>query len=295
MHATSLGGGVFQANVSSNFPFSISGSIVAGNIGGGGRRVAKDPAEHARRQLQPDRHGDNAHLRRQQRRHERPPLGPLADNGGPTPDPRDAGQQPGDQCGRPGRCTTGSDQRGDRLARVFGGRIDIGAYERQTLVAAMFGVSIAADELNTALRWVSLREAIDSANGSVGANTVTFAGALTSGGPAYIYLQRGELAIRDPVTVNGPGADLLTIYQATIHNRVLNIDDGSGTPDAVEISRSDDFGRPVQWQRRWRRHPQRRASHHQRQRDQRKLYLWIGRRHLSDRRQSDHRRQHYQR
>ena len=44
---------------------------------------------------------------------------------------------------------------------------------------------------------LSLREALSLANGSSGANTITFAAALTSGGPATILLTRGELAIRD--------------------------------------------------------------------------------------------------
>ena len=84
---------------------------------------------------------------------------------------------------------------------------------------------------------LSLREAISLANGSLGANTITFAASLTSGGPATINLTSlGDLAITDSLTINGPGANLLTIkaYDPDASgtndgdgSRVFNIDDGS--------------------------------------------------------------------
>ena len=50
----------------------------------------------------------------------------------------------------------------------------------------------------------SLREAIFATNLVGGADTIEFAAALTSGGPATILLTQGELAITDSLTINGP-------------------------------------------------------------------------------------------
>src|SRR5262249_49821319 len=84
-----------------------------------------------------------------------------------------------------------------------------------------------------------LREATDLANGSVGPDVISFAAAITNGGPAVIVLTHGELAIRDALTIQGPGATLLTINSQgsdpTPTNtpgdgaRALNFDDGSLT------------------------------------------------------------------
>ena len=50
----------------------------------------------------------------------------------------------------------------------------------------------------------SLREAIFATNLVGGADTIEFAAALTSGGPATITLTQGELAITDALAINGP-------------------------------------------------------------------------------------------
>ena len=57
----------------------------------------------------------------------------------------------------------------------------------------------------------SLREAVFATNLVGGADTIQFAAALTSGGPATLTLTQGELKITDALSINGPGADLLTI------------------------------------------------------------------------------------
>jgi len=72
---------------------------------------------------------------------------------------------------------------------------------------------------------LSLREAIELANannyeGVV--DTIRFDPVLTAGGPATILLTHGELAITDSLTINGPGADLLTI-DAQQQSRILNV------------------------------------------------------------------------
>ena len=59
---------------------------------------------------------------------------------------------------------------------------------------------------------LSLREAIRLANENVGqADTITFAAALTAGGPAAITLSLEQLLITDTVTITGPRANLLTV------------------------------------------------------------------------------------
>ena len=49
----------------------------------------------------------------------------------------------------------------------------------------------------------SLRQAILDANGAAGADLITFAAALTAGGPADLYLY-SDLTISDDVTITGP-------------------------------------------------------------------------------------------
>jgi hypothetical protein len=81
----------------------------------------------------------------------------------------------------------------------------------------------------------SLREAIFATNTVPGADTIEFAPSLTAAGPATIILTQGELVITDSLTINGPGADLLTIDASgndptpDMNNgdgsRVFNIDD----------------------------------------------------------------------
>jgi hypothetical protein len=197
---------------------------------------------------------------------EDPELVPLADNGGstkthalsddsPAIDAGDPSFDPIDPDGDP--MTDDAipfDQRGAPFIRVFddngagGAGIDMGAYERQIVAASDLIVDTLADENDDdySLGDRSLREAIGVAIGGVGAETITFAAALTSGGPATILLTLGELAIRDDLTINGPSANLLTIdaggndpTSATNNgdgSRVFNIDNGdSGTLIDVEL------------------------------------------------------------
>ena len=89
---------------------------------------------------------------------------------------------------------------------------DIGAYERQTVATlpSPLVVTTLDDELDANplddLDDVSLREALGLANGSIGADTITFASSLTDGGAATILLTLGELLANDAVTISGPSA-----------------------------------------------------------------------------------------
>jgi predicted outer membrane repeat protein len=67
----------------------------------------------------------------------------------------------------------------------------------------------------------SLRQAIYDANANQDADTIEF----ESGLSGTIFLTNGELSITDPITIEGPGADVLTI-DAQSNSRVFYIYDG---------------------------------------------------------------------
>jgi hypothetical protein len=69
---------------------------------------------------------------------------------------------------------------------------------------------------------VSLRDAIDA-----GAEAIEFAPSVTSAGPATILLTHGEIRIRQSLTINGPGADQLTI-DASGNDSTPAVQDGTG-------------------------------------------------------------------
>ena len=150
-----------------------------------------------------------------------PLLGPLADNGGPTRTHTLSPHSPALEAGDPAAVAGADgvpefDQRGNPFTRVFdvdgigGGRIDVGAYEAAPFTLI---VDTLADESDGdfSLGDFSLREAIEFANTHAGHDTIGVSPDLTAGGPATILLTLGELAIIDAVTINGPGADLLTV------------------------------------------------------------------------------------
>ena len=119
-----------------------------------------------------------------------------------------------------------TDQRG--LPRVSGAAIDIGALERQGTVEdennspQTIAVSILEDEDDGDISAgdLSLREAIATANSG---DTITFNSSLSG---ETINLSLGELAIDKSLTIEGFGADQLTI-NADEDSRVFNIDDGN--------------------------------------------------------------------
>ena len=76
----------------------------------------------------------------------------------------------------------------------------------------------------------SLRQALEDANAAAGADSVSFASAVTG----TINLNNDDLDITDPVTVNGPGAGVLTIVGGT--DNAFDIYDMSAPAQAVTIS-----------------------------------------------------------
>jgi predicted outer membrane repeat protein len=157
--ASSSGGGVFQWDTGNNAPFSISGSIVAGNTaGGGGADLLPDPdstltvnyslignmADLTQSQLDAINAGTGNLL------DVAPQVGPLADNGGMTLTHALLPGSPALDAGDPNAMAGVGDvpefdQRGNPFKRVFdgdgagGARIDIGAFEVQPIPAAFYG------------------------------------------------------------------------------------------------------------------------------------------------------------
>jgi hypothetical protein len=180
-----------------------------------------------------------------------PVLSPLADNGGPT---LTHALLPGSPAINAGNLNAVGgvdgvpqfDQRGDGFHRVFGGRIDIGAYELQELSDLNLLVDTLADESDGDYSRgdLSLREAIELANLWGGHDTIGFDPVLYAGGRATIVLTQIEefaqlfgksaLRIRDDVTINGPGPELLTIDSSGLDDTPGFNDGGGGRSIRVD-------------------------------------------------------------
>jgi CSLREA domain-containing protein len=161
-----------------------------------------------------------------------PVLGPLADNGGPTLTHALLPGSPAINAGDP--TTVGGlngvpsfDQRGESFTRVFAGRIDIGAYERQSFVVDTL---VDENDKNYGPGDLSLREAIDRANSNQGPDIIEFSPALAGG---TIMLKTGSLQIRNDVQVVGLGAELLTIDNSLTQGPIFNVDDLSNNAQIV--------------------------------------------------------------
>ena len=104
--------------------------------------------------------------------------------------------------------------------------VDMGSFESQALAGLSLVVTTANDELDPVPPVgadLSVREALSLANGSAGADTITFDTSLSG---SIIELTLGELKITDPVTITGLGADQLSI-NAQDDSRIFQIDDGN--------------------------------------------------------------------
>ncbi|MGL5941204.1 MAG: DUF4347 domain-containing protein [Waterburya sp.] len=156
-----------------------------------------------------------------------PKLGELQDNGGLTLTQELLDDSPAVDAGsNPNNLTT--DQRGEGFNRTVGDSTDIGAYEVQDDggtggVPDELIVSTLEDENDGDFSAgdLSLREAIQLAENG---QTITFDSNLSGG---TITLGLGELLIDKSLTINGLGANNLTIDATDSLNRVFNIDDGN--------------------------------------------------------------------
>jgi CSLREA domain-containing protein len=140
-----------------------------------------------------------------------------------------------------------SDQRGYPFQRVVGGKVDIGAYEAQSLTLVVDNPGD-SDTGNYLPGQLTLREAAHLANINPGPDTIAFAPALFAGGPGTITLDPtlGELSLTDSATttIQGPGPNLLTISGGNA-TRVFDISGGAdlaGLTVADGEAPFDDFG-----------------------------------------------------
>lgn len=153
-----------------------------------------------------------------------PNLGPLQDNGGPTATRRPLPGSPVIDQGKRGLDGNGqqlnADQRGSPrpvdlavLNAVGGDASDIGAVENGTTQSGpAFTVTSTAerDDGSCSTDECTLLEALNATNANADANTISFAPGVI-GGIATDLLTPTGLTISSPVTINGPGARLLTI------------------------------------------------------------------------------------
>ncbi|MBC7821592.1 MAG: hypothetical protein IAG10_32300, partial [Planctomycetaceae bacterium] len=120
----------------------------------------------------------------------------------------------------------------------------IESLERREVLTVLTVTSLADTIANDGQ--VTLREAIQAANTDTivdgvtgsGADTIQFDPSLTASGPAAITLGGTELLINSDLTINGPGADNLTI-DGNNQSRIFHIADGNTSADnmkAVSIS-----------------------------------------------------------
>jgi hypothetical protein len=225
LHSTATGGGVFQSDALTNFPISIRDSILANNMAGGVvNDLVKDPQSSLTANysvlgmaLIPTAGTGNVI-------NDNPLLGPLTNNGGPTQTHALLVGSPAINVGDPTITPNPSDfdQRGGPFVRVAGGRIDAGAYERQTLAGLNLVVDSAADEYDGdfSAGHLSLREAVGLANGMFGANTVTFSPAMSG---TTISLNGTGIEISEALTIDArPLAENVTIDAHQL-SRIFNI------------------------------------------------------------------------
>jgi CSLREA domain-containing protein len=171
-----------------------------------------------------------------------PLLGPLADNGGPTKTHALMVGSPAIDAGNGSQTT---DQRNQprpiddpNVTNAAGGNAkDIGAYEAHT-----YQVNSIADNTDGACtapgtgNGCTLREAITAANTDTGAELITFAPALTAGGPATITLLTALPNVATDLVISGPGSNQLNVQRSldggTPEFRIFTINQGV----TVEIS-----------------------------------------------------------
>ncbi len=163
-----------------------------------------------------------------------PKLGPLANNGGPTLTHLLLTGSPAIDAGDNAQAPGTTDQRGPGFARVFGGEVDIGAFELQSLNLVVDNTSD-EDDGNFGPGDLSLREALRLTNSSPGPDTITFASFFNDPRrPRVITLTQGELAIRDSLTLAGPVTGV--VINGQNQSRLLEVADFQDTDSIVTVS-----------------------------------------------------------
>jgi CSLREA domain-containing protein len=109
--------------------------------------------------------------------------------------------------------------------------------EERAVPAAVFTVNTLADEVNPGDGLLSLREAITAANANPDPDVINFAPGLT--GTINLTIPGsddtnagGDLDVLNPVSIEGPGANVLTVWQNVIDERVFEVI-GGGPPVVI--------------------------------------------------------------
>jgi len=152
-----------------------------------------------------------------------PLLAPLADNGGPTQTHALLLGSPAIDMGDPTTLLLPPpfDQRGTPFVRLYGGRIDMGAYERQLVVDVLFDES----DGDFSPGDLSLREAVAISNGVALSNVITFDASLDGG---TILLTMGELAITERLTIDATALPAGLTIDASGSDPTPDEDNGDG-------------------------------------------------------------------
>jgi hypothetical protein len=265
----SSAGGIFSSSLSTS-PITIQNSILAGNLDVGGyyRDLQKSSSSlpivshslignnngtglTATVGSTPDANGNFIGSAGSSIN---PQLGPLQNNGGPTFTHAPLSGSlalnrgnntliPSDTLDLDGDANTTEqvpfDQRGWRFARIFGGTVDMGAYESQALNLVV-DTNVDENDGNYAPGDLSLREAIGLANLNPGPDTITFGNGSASGGTDFtdnaadtITLSLGEMSITGSVSITGLSPSQ-TIIDANFASRIFSI---TSTAGDVTLSR----------------------------------------------------------
>jgi len=240
--SSNQGGGIYITSASTSA--TLNNSIVAGNTGGD---CANASTLNAQNTLIQDGTcitvGVNGNLSGD------PLLSALADNGGAT---QTMALQPGSPAINAGDNSLAidassnplvHDQRGSGYARIFGGTVDMGAYELQDTPDIVVDRT---DDLNiglctTAANDCTLRGAINLANTIGGTDTITFdSSVFTSAAAGTITLSANLPPITTDMDITGLGDTLViidgagsylpfSIYNATVNISGLTIQNGRGS------------------------------------------------------------------
>ncbi|WP_206294994.1 beta strand repeat-containing protein [Humisphaera borealis] len=178
----------------------------------------------------------------------------LADNGGPTPTHALIIGSPAFNKGRNSLITSGltTDQRGTGFARIGAGTVDIGAFERNNFNDSLVVTTTADEDDGTSDpafgAGTSLREAMTYAASTAGNDTITFSSLFDTAKTITLGSTIDLIDTTGATTVNGTGAELLTITGTpqlfAIQNGTLTLNDitlgTAGATNAEEGIRSTD-------------------------------------------------------
>jgi CSLREA domain-containing protein len=129
-------------------------------------------------------------------------IGPLQNNGGPTPTHALSVDSPAVNAGNPNFAPPpATDQRGAGFPRIAGGRIDIGAYEVAVEPQTTVNTTDDHDDGSCSVEDCTLREAINAANATPNADVITFA--LPGRSPYTITLNSALPEVQSDVFLKG--------------------------------------------------------------------------------------------